>query len=298
MNNSHLNNSHFFRTGLFATSVLALVCVEAVRAEDSGAAPRLVVAQKLETMNASDQHPNQLEPVKPASPTYLHDVLPILMSKCARCHGDESSVLPNWLDYQTAFGDRAEIQRRVWHSWKGSYYKQPMPAGNNLEAQTMTEAERRTIKQWVENGALRGVLASDVGFHTKGERMELGRRLFGTVCAPCHQTAGQGIPARFPPLANSDFLNADKQRAIQIVVHGLQGELVVNGRKFNNAMPQFPLDNQAVANVLTYVYNAFGNSGKEVTAAEVSAVRSENTAPNVAKPTLGAKVSETQSLFE
>jgi nitrite reductase (NO-forming) len=93
-------------------------------------------------------------------------------------------------------------------------------------------------------------------------------------------------------------LNADKQRAIQTVVHGLQGELVVNGRKFNNAMPQFPLDNQAVANVLTYVYNSFGNSGKEVTPAEVRAVRAEKAAPEVASQTSGAKATETKSLFE
>jgi mono/diheme cytochrome c family protein len=293
-----MKNSHFFRTRLFATSVLALVCVEAVRAEDSGAAPRLVVAQKLETMNASDQHPSQLEPVKPASPTYLHDVLPILMSKCARCHGAENSVLPNWLDYQTAFGDRTEIQRRVWHSWNGSYYKQPMPAGNNLEAQTMTEAERRTIKQWVENGALRGVPASDVGFHTKGERIEIGKRLFGTACAICHQTTGQGIPTRFPPLAGSDYLNADKHRAIQVVASGLQGELIVNGRKFDNAMPKFPLTDQEIANVLTYVYNSFGNSGREVTPDEVSAARAEKQATAIARPARSTGVSEEKSPFE
>ncbi len=96
------------------------------------------------------------------------------------------------------------------------------------------------------------------------------------------------MPNVFPPLAGSDFLNADKSRAIRIVLSGRQGEVVVNGQKFNNNMPAFPLGDQDVANVLTFVYNSFGNSGLEVNPDEVKTVRAqpapvENTAP-VAAP--------------
>ncbi|HWX20706.1 MAG TPA: c-type cytochrome [Candidatus Binatia bacterium] len=218
----------------------------------------------------------------PASPTYLRDVLPILMGKCARCHSDQTSVLHNWLDYQTAFGDRWEIQRRVWHSWKGSYFKQPMPTGNSPESQAMTDEERALIRDWVAKGAPRGVAPAYNAVQSKAERIEIGRRLFSTICAACHQPTGRGIPSRFPPLAGSDFLNADKHRAIKIVVNGLQGEVLVNGQRFNNSMPKFPLGDQDIANVLTYVYSSFGNSGKEVTPPEVSAVRVEKveTVPN------------------
>jgi mono/diheme cytochrome c family protein len=209
------------------------------------------------------------------SPTYLRDVLPIVIGKCARCHGDETSVLPNWLDYKTAFGDRVEMKRRVWDSWKGSYYKQSMPAGNGAEAVATTEAERAIIRDWVANGAPRGVLPTNSGLLSKAERIEAGRKLFGTICAACHQPNGYGIPSRFPPLAGSDFLNADKHRAIKVVVIGLQGEVIVNSQKFNNSMPKVPLSDQDIANVLTFVYDAFGNSGKEVSAQEVTAVRNE-----------------------
>jgi nitrite reductase (NO-forming) len=95
------------------------------------------------------------------------------------------------------------------------------------------------------------------------------------VCAACHQPNGLGIPGRFPPLAGSDFLNSDKHRAIKIVVNGLQGEVTVNGQKFNNSMPKFPLSDGQIASALTFVYNSFGNSGKDVTPAEVSSVRTE-----------------------
>jgi len=199
---------------------------------------------------------------EPGSPTYLSDVLPIMMSKCARCHGDPNSVLSDWLDYRTAFNDRVEIKRRVWQSWNRSYYKQPMPAGNSVEAQSMTADERQIIKRWVEAGAPCGVPPTDAAIHSKAEKTELGKRLFGTVCGICHQPAGQGIASRFPPLARSDFLNADKYRAIRVVLNGLQGELVVNGKKFNNSIPRFPLSDQDIANILTYVFNSMGNSGK------------------------------------
>ena len=128
------------------------------------------------------------------------------------------------------------------------------------------------IRDWVNTGSPRGVEPSADGPKTKTERIALGRRLF-TICAACHQPTGRGLPNLFPPLAGSDYLNADKNRAIKLILHGRQGEVVVNGMKYNNNMPGFPLSDQDVANVLTFVYNSFGNSGLEVTPEEVKAQR-------------------------
>jgi mono/diheme cytochrome c family protein len=208
-------------------------------------------------------------------PTYLRDVLPILMGKCGRCHNEQTSFLQNWLDYSAASQKRWEIKRRVWDSWHGAYFKQPMPTGNSPESLAITEEERATIRAWVEWGAELGVAPPEGSAQTKAERIDAGKRLFATVCAACHQPGGQGIPGRFPPLARSDFLNSDKHRAIKIVMNGFQGEVVVNGQAFNNSMPKFPLTDQDIASALTYVYNSFGNSGKDVTAEEVRTVRGE-----------------------
>jgi len=206
------------------------------------------------------------------TPTYLRDVLPIFAGKCASCHNDRARFLHNWFDYKAAVGDRWEIKRRVWNSWKGSYFKQPMPIGNSPESEAMTEEEHTIIKDWVDAGAPYGVPAADSTPKSKAERVDRGRRIFTTVCAVCHQPSGQGIPDRFPPLVGSDFLNSDKSRAIRIVLNGMQGEIFVNGQKFNNAMPSLPLADGDIAAALTYVYNSFGNSGKEVTPEEVKAL--------------------------
>jgi nitrite reductase (NO-forming) len=103
--------------------------------------------------------------------------------------------------------------------------------------------------------------------------MEQGKRVFTTICIACHQQSGQGIPGAFPPLAGSDFLNADKGRAIGIVAGGLSGPVQVNGKLFNGQMPALNLSDEDVANVLTYVYNTWGNAGHEIKPAEVAAVR-------------------------
>jgi len=108
---------------------------------------------------------------------------------------------------------------------------------------------------------------------TKAERIARGASLFKT-CEACHQPAGQGIPAAFPPLARSDFLNADKRRAIATVLFGLTGPVVVNGQSFNSVMPALGMSDEDVANVLTYVYNNWNNAGHDVTPGEVASVRS------------------------
>jgi len=107
----------------------------------------------------------------------------------------------------------------------------------------------------------------------KAERIELGHKTYVNNCMACHQENGQGIPNAFPPLAKSDYLNADKIRSIKVVTGGLQGKITVNGKEYNSVMPAWDLSNEEIANVLTYVYNTWGNSGKEVTPAEVKTHR-------------------------
>lgn len=226
-------------------------------------------------IGAAEKSASQGTSAGPGSPTYLRDVLPIFMGKCSRCHNEQARFVYNWLDYKTAFLDRWEIRRRLWDSWKGSYYKESMPISNSPESLAITDEERLTIRNWVIAGAPRGVAVASGGVKTKAERIELGRRLFTSICSACHQVTGSGVPNVFPPLAGSDFLNADKNRAIKTVINGRQGEIVVNGLKFNNSMPKFPLSDDDIANALTYVYNSFGNSGLEITPDEVKTLRGQ-----------------------
>jgi nitrite reductase (NO-forming)/hydroxylamine reductase len=108
------------------------------------------------------------------------------------------------------------------------------------------------------------------------DQVRAGEKVYQAACLACHQADGKGLPNAFPPLAGSDFLKADTQRAIGIVLHGLQGEVVVNGVTFNSVMPPMvQLSDTEVADALTYAMNSWGNRFGSVSAAQVAAVRGQ-----------------------
>ena len=110
---------------------------------------------------------------------------------------------------------------------------------------------------------------------SRAERVQFGREVYNQVCAACHQPDGAGIAGVFPPLAKSDYLNADAVRAARSIVKGLSGKITVNGAEYNGVMPAMNLSDEEVANVMTYVYASWGNNGTEVSPADVAKIRAE-----------------------
>ena len=105
-------------------------------------------------------------------------------------------------------------------------------------------------------------------------QLAAGEKAFKSACIACHQVDGKGLPGAFPPLAGSDYLKADKHRAIKNVLQGLTGPVVVNGVTFNSVMPPMSqLPDADLAHALTYAMNSWGNAFGIVTEAEVAAVR-------------------------
>ena len=105
--------------------------------------------------------------------------------------------------------------------------------------------------------------------------MERGKALYRT-CAACHNKQGEGYKKLSPPLAKSDYLKSKKaEDIIRIVKFGLEGEIVVNGEKYNGKMPAQPFNDQQIADVLNYVRNSFGNQGAFISKDQVAAVKSD-----------------------
>jgi nitrite reductase (NO-forming) len=112
------------------------------------------------------------------------------------------------------------------------------------------------------------------GTLTLHDQIKAGEALFAGTCSVCHQANGAGIPSVFPPLAKSDFLAADTPRAIGIPLHGLTGKVVVNGTEYNSVMPPMTqLNDDEIANILTYVLNSWGNPGGSVSTEDVKKQR-------------------------
>ena len=62
-------------------------------------------------------------------------------------------------------------------------------------------------------------------------------------------------------------------RAIHGVIKGQQGEIVVNGAKYNMFMPPQILNDEEIAQVVTYVMNSWGNPGEDVSVDRVESIR-------------------------
>jgi nitrite reductase (NO-forming) len=109
-------------------------------------------------------------------------------------------------------------------------------------------------------------------------QLEKGRQVYMQTCFACHLPDGKGIPNVFPPLATSDYLLADRDRSVRIVLKGLTGPVTVNGATYNSAMPplEATLTEQQVADVLTYVHNSWGNQGDAFTADDVRRVKNSD----------------------
>lgn len=105
------------------------------------------------------------------------------------------------------------------------------------------------------------------------DRMKMGKSVYASNCAACHQPDGMGIKGAFPPLAKSDFLMADKKRAVKSILNGLNGEIVVNGETYNGVMPAVGLDDEDTANVVTYIMNSWGNKDGETKPSDVKKLR-------------------------
>ncbi len=76
-----------------------------------------------------------------------------------------------------------------------------------------------------------------------------------------------------PPIANSDYLLADRVRAVVQALNGSNEEMVVNGITYTAPMtPQVDNKEDAVA-VINYVLNSFGNDGGWVTMEDVKDVK-------------------------
>jgi len=100
-----------------------------------------------------------------------------------------------------------------------------------------------------------------------------GKKLYTQHCSNCHMENGEGLGTLIPPLKNADYLLKDVPGAATIIVNGINGSLVVNGKEYNQPMPANPkLNPSEVTEILTYISNSWGNEYGGVSLDDVKAV--------------------------
>ncbi len=106
--------------------------------------------------------------------------------------------------------------------------------------------------------------------------MDRGQKVYEKVCLSCHMADGGGVPHLNPPLSQTSYVLGDKSKIIYIVLHGMTDRIPIDDEFYSNNMATHTdLNDQQIADVLTYVRNSFGNKASAVTAAEVKAVRNK-----------------------
>jgi len=88
-----------------------------------------------------------------------------------------------------------------------------------------------------------------------------GEKDFKSVCAACHGPTGTG-GAQGPALAQSEWVNGNPRRTAAIILKGISGPIIVNGKPFNGAMPAVgaAYDDERLAAVVAYIRGSFGNA--------------------------------------
>jgi mono/diheme cytochrome c family protein len=120
----------------------------------------------------------------------------------------------------------------------------------------------------------------------EGPNLRRGEQWYNAACSLCHGTDGAGKPGQAPPLAGSEWVTAEgANRLIRIPVLGLNGPISVGGKEYifgagmtavtpiSTRATTFPDD--VLADILSYIRQAWGNKAPPVTVAEVTAVRDE-----------------------
>ncbi|MEO7057348.1 MAG: cytochrome c [Caldimonas sp.] len=109
----------------------------------------------------------------------------------------------------------------------------------------------------------------------EAQSLARGEALFVDHCAACHMHDGAGLPNVFPALMGSSAIQAREPATLLHIV--LAGAAIpgAHGQRSAIAMPGFAhkLDDGEVADLVSYIRNAWGNRGSAVDAGAVAKVR-------------------------
>jgi mono/diheme cytochrome c family protein len=112
--------------------------------------------------------------------------------------------------------------------------------------------------------------------------MKAGRAEFREHCQDCHNFDGTGVPRRFPTLAGSPTVQARNPTTILRIMLEGQDPPAISARPDDKPMPGFAekMTDDEIADVTTYMRNAWGNRAPIVSAQQVRDLRESLAATN------------------
>lgn len=166
-----------------------------------------------------------------------------------------------------------------------------------VKLQSVASAKLHKLPQWKEDAVRHLITSGSAGLKELGgalletgptlsrsfapaerKQLERGRVIYQETCFACHGPDGHGTPIAgatgktlAPPLAGSRTVRQG-DAMLRVLLHGLEGE--IDGKTYESQMiPQGNNSDAWLADITSYVRNAFGNTGDFVSAKEVAALR-------------------------
>ncbi|TYP93582.1 Cytochrome c, mono- and diheme variants [Fodinibius salinus] len=145
-----------------------------------------------------------------------------------------------------------------WYSQMMGMHEQMARLHQQMGQQNMARMNRRLSEEYGKMIKMIPDLdePTEIPFNEEGDPTLLnGESLFSQNCASCHGGNAEGVSGAFPPLLNSEWITGDKSTPIRILLHGLQGEIEVQGQTYQGIMPSFKarLSAAEIASLLTYL---------------------------------------------
>lgn len=109
-----------------------------------------------------------------------------------------------------------------------------------------------------------------------------GKALYASNCVACHQASGKGLPGVFPPLDGSEWVQGDARVLVNILLHGINGEIEVAGTAYKGLMPPFKqLGDAELAAIASTIRSEWSNKAVAITPEQFAAERKDTrrTAP-------------------
>lgn len=100
-----------------------------------------------------------------------------------------------------------------------------------------------------------------------------GKEIYISECIACHMENGEGITGAFPPLAQSDYFENDIWKAVDAIINGLEGELIVNGNTYYGVMDPVALSDEEITDVLNYIRNSWNGEAELLTPEDVTKMK-------------------------
>lgn len=140
----------------------------------------------------------------------------------------------------------------------------------------MTDADLKAIAVYLrENGRVVNTSGDTTPLAADDSRMRTGEAIYADTCKACHVADGSGVSRMFPRLANNQLVQqGDPTGVLRVILQGAQSAAT----PLSLTAPSMPslgwrLNDQQVADVATYIRNAWGNAAPAVTADQVKKMR-------------------------